>query len=474
MKYTIPESDYESVEEPKNKYKNTNLLILRAEHDKNFKIINLVCTQDKRLSWKAKGIHNYLITRPPYWEISVHSLEQQSTNGRDSLYSGIKELINFGYLFKIIRTNSKGQFEKRGYYSTEDPKTNEEINNLLETQAEGWQIEQSTYPEKPFTENPYQDNTYRENPLHSNEELSNKELSNKYPGLYFLNKEHLKNINKNFLQKRKNSNRKSTNVEKNKRSEFKNITYPNSKPKPKKKEYVSSEIESILSLWEGLGLKSPGKTTKSYETCIANLKQLLSGKLLDRKYTKEEVLDTIKNFALAATNLDYAPVKKDYLQGLYLYQFLHNPFSVNGDKSLFVKYFNNPPSPLPIPVRKIPLRDEAIFNTVKGWYKKTVLGGMDLEFSQQDDNNFIVASNRILEFFNKHKASLNIGIQKTPVELAKIFCEALEHSSKGRLENIEPFWLQTDKTFTIVLPKFLKSRNMLYDRSSINYNMPAR
>ena len=124
----------------KMKSENTNLLVFRTEHNKNYKTINLTCVQDKKLSWKAKGLHNYLITRPPNWEISIGSLTQQSTNGIDSLYAGIRELIKSKYVFRIIKRNEKNQFEKGGYLTAEIPQSIEVITKKLERQGEGWYL----------------------------------------------------------------------------------------------------------------------------------------------------------------------------------------------------------------------------------------------------------------------------------------------------------------------------------------------
>ena len=148
----------------KMKSENTNLLVFRTEHNKNYKTINLTCVQDKKLSWKAKGLHNYLITRPPSWEISIGSLTQQSTNGIDSLYTGIRELIKSKYVFRIIKRNEKNQFEKGGYLTTEIPQSIEVIAKKLERQGESWYLKTSG------TENPDIGN-----PQHNREGESNNE-----------------------------------------------------------------------------------------------------------------------------------------------------------------------------------------------------------------------------------------------------------------------------------------------------------
>lgn len=80
---------------------------------------------DERLSWKAKGILAYLLSLPDDWQIYENELINHSIDGRKSLSSGIKELINFGYIYREKTRNEKGQFIGYTYcvfeVSTESP-----------------------------------------------------------------------------------------------------------------------------------------------------------------------------------------------------------------------------------------------------------------------------------------------------------------------------------------------------------------
>lgn len=63
--------------------------------------------QDKRLSWKAKGILGYLAGKPNDWRIQIDDIVNQSTDGASSVYSAMKELQKKGYA-KLV-TIRKGQ-----------------------------------------------------------------------------------------------------------------------------------------------------------------------------------------------------------------------------------------------------------------------------------------------------------------------------------------------------------------------------
>lgn len=66
--------------------------------------------QDDSLSWKAKGLLAYLLSLPADWNIVLDEIQNHSIDGRDSLYSGINELIASGYLKRKRVVNENGQF----------------------------------------------------------------------------------------------------------------------------------------------------------------------------------------------------------------------------------------------------------------------------------------------------------------------------------------------------------------------------
>lgn len=62
------------------------------------------------LSYKAKGIYSYLISRPDNWEYNMTNVINTSTEGRESVQKGIKELEKVGLLKRIKAQNSEGKF----------------------------------------------------------------------------------------------------------------------------------------------------------------------------------------------------------------------------------------------------------------------------------------------------------------------------------------------------------------------------
>lgn len=103
------------------------MTLFRVEHKKNYSVINnFICT-DRRLSWKAKGIWLYAFSRPDDWTFHLSDLINQSTDGRDSLTNGLKELENCGYLERE-QPRDNGRFAKADWVFYEKP---QELNKYV-------------------------------------------------------------------------------------------------------------------------------------------------------------------------------------------------------------------------------------------------------------------------------------------------------------------------------------------------------
>lgn len=53
--------------------------------------------EDERLSWRAKGLLAYLLSKPVDWQIVSEDLLKKSTDGRESIQSAMRELRDCGY-----------------------------------------------------------------------------------------------------------------------------------------------------------------------------------------------------------------------------------------------------------------------------------------------------------------------------------------------------------------------------------------
>ncbi|MBE9438722.1 DnaD domain protein [Enterococcus faecalis] len=87
----------------------------------NFVTVHKSFIHDDNLSWKAKGILLYLLSRPDDWRIYETELNKHSSDGRDSLRTGIKELEEAGYIHRTRKRNEKGQLREYEYQVFEQP-----------------------------------------------------------------------------------------------------------------------------------------------------------------------------------------------------------------------------------------------------------------------------------------------------------------------------------------------------------------
>lgn len=73
--------------------------IIRTVHDKNnpYFMLNRSAAEDKRLSYKAVGIHTYLMSKPDDWTIRETDLAARHTEGTAAVRSGLRELRMAGY-----------------------------------------------------------------------------------------------------------------------------------------------------------------------------------------------------------------------------------------------------------------------------------------------------------------------------------------------------------------------------------------
>jgi hypothetical protein len=125
--------------------------IFKIEHnsDNPYVILDKRPIENPSMSWKAKGLLAYLISRPDKWIVRMGDLIKRSTDGEHATRAAIQELIDAGH---IVR----------------------------ETVRQGGRFESWTMKvyEQPFCGFPQVEKPQVENLAHSNIESSNNETSN--------------------------------------------------------------------------------------------------------------------------------------------------------------------------------------------------------------------------------------------------------------------------------------------------------
>ena len=76
----------------------------------NFTRVPNEVINDDRLTWKAKGLFSYLMSKPSEWQFYMSDIKNNSPDGRDSIQTGLKELEEHGYLQRVKRMDEEGKF----------------------------------------------------------------------------------------------------------------------------------------------------------------------------------------------------------------------------------------------------------------------------------------------------------------------------------------------------------------------------
>jgi hypothetical protein len=93
----------------------------------NFVILNKAITEDRRLSWAARGLLVFLLGKPDHWQVSTGNLISETSDSgaplsRDGVRGLYNQLIQAGYMRRLGRvTGEDGRFSREDYEVTENP-----------------------------------------------------------------------------------------------------------------------------------------------------------------------------------------------------------------------------------------------------------------------------------------------------------------------------------------------------------------
>ena len=138
---------------------------INKKRNKYTQVANSVIN-DPLLSWKAKGILIYLLSKGKTWRPTVKDIINHGTTGRDGVYSGVQELVKIGYASWRVRPRTTGHFvgaeldiyesrEKRPPH-TEKPDVVKAVTPHTEKPDVATPVTPHTglpYPEKPYLNN---------------------------------------------------------------------------------------------------------------------------------------------------------------------------------------------------------------------------------------------------------------------------------------------------------------------------------
>ena len=151
---------------------------IKKQYQSNFTTVDNTVSNDSSLSWKAKGLFQYLWSKPDNWNYTVTEVSKHAKDGIDATSGGVNELEEHGYL-KRTQENKKGCFGGTAWTISEKPifkKKAKEPKREKPITENPESVKPSTgnpVPEKPITGNPI-----TENPRLLNTDIPNTKLNN--------------------------------------------------------------------------------------------------------------------------------------------------------------------------------------------------------------------------------------------------------------------------------------------------------
>lgn len=247
-------------------------------------------------------------------------------------------------------------------------------------------------------------------------------------------------------------------------------------PKPKAPEplpKVPAKVRSVMKYWEGRGLHVSREGTKAHRDSIKKVSALFAGRAFNhsefeeyqrQKFSIKDIKKAVDRFALAALNPHYLPIVqyKKKLRAIPIGAFIYSPFAQNGTgRSQFIHYLENAPVVTGVPVE--PLEDSypKMTSALKRVYKKEVLGGVEPKMDVKEENHFVMASQKLIEFVKKNRGKLKWHQSFTPSVLADWMVEALRKATGDDFSKVSPGWFSSEMMFNRRLPAYLSSQALL-------------
>lgn len=131
-------------------------MIIRKEKTNHFTIIpnDLAC--DERLSFEARGVLCYLLSKPNDWKVNCKDIQRSGDIGRQKAYSILSELIESGYVHrsKVENAQKKHNYQYVIYDFSSAEKQHETVDPVLKIDTGASAENQHTYKDSITTKNP--------------------------------------------------------------------------------------------------------------------------------------------------------------------------------------------------------------------------------------------------------------------------------------------------------------------------------
>ena len=448
-----------------------NVITFLSLKNSHYKTISTYCLEDKKLTLKAKGLHTYILSRPKNWKASFQFLVDSSEDGPTSIQSGINELRDNGYLFKLIKREN-GRIAHSGYAITEEKTTEEKVRELVSKNGEGWIVVKKTDSKiscragnlrvcnSAFQKTGLTTNTSVL--LHNTDYIEEGEKNNLSPKSYPPSESKL-------LERDGSGSRGLPSEEPDVSSNSTRLAIakdPDSLKPKQAKVNVPLSTREIIDFWNSLGLKKTkefnidGRITKGFKRILENTSSLHNGSLSNsdplfsflkgKKVSVDQVKSIVERFAKSDER------KMSNYKILSLGEFIFNPFAFGSKGKSLYAFFERGQEPF-----LEENTDPDMVTAFKRFYRIEVLGGIKPVYKIEEENAFRMAAKKTSEFFEKNAHRMNLASTDSPNQLVDLVCQAIKLSAGEDISRVSPGWFSSDVTFNRRLPSYLKHEGMI-------------
>jgi hypothetical protein len=447
-----------------------------SEPIERFKIIDTYLLEDEpRLSCKAKLILIYILSRPPGWRLNMTDLTNRATDGESSIRSGINELVKYGYLFRMVQRDEKRRIVRWGNFAVHKPHKIDRVATLVKKLNQGWELHQFNKDQdnELLSEDLLRENHEVDNQAHNNNDSTNTKKS--------LNKtETTSSTEEDCCSSacRESPSTKAVELRLRPRALMKRKQSSITPQSASETSLLPPKARAILKHWEDKGFHISKVGTKSRARDFAKAKALVNGTAFNRtafthlkncKIPFGNITEAIDRFTLSAFNPDFFPdpasqYKKD-LQKIPFHEFVYTSYSKNGTgKSKLEHYLNNEPKKLER--KKMPWeelkedKNPVITRLLREKYMdKLKQLGEKLELTPAEENMFIDAAAKTVDFFKKHDDRITSYNPIGKGQQARYVWEAI--ARKRKLSEIVPATFVNKYLYTRDLVSYLEELEIM-------------
>lgn len=109
------------------------MIIRTAKKQNRFSIVDNTGFNDPRLSYKAKGLLGYFLTKPDDWQVRMEDLLKHGRDGLDGIKAGMKELRLAGYATLETGRDKQGHLTGKEWVIHESPITGKPLSRSTDS-----------------------------------------------------------------------------------------------------------------------------------------------------------------------------------------------------------------------------------------------------------------------------------------------------------------------------------------------------